>query len=533
MALDPWGCAMLRSKFHSFLADEGGAGTIWALMWLVLLFGIGGLAVDVTDVFRAKTMLQATADAAALAGTIELPRKQSENIQQSIVASVNMAYKNMHLGDYGTVLMPGEVAVGDWDAVNKRIKPWEGKFPTAVMVTTRRDEINENEVGLNFLRILGAVGIEFNHWNVYAQAAAEWFVPECLTHSGMIARGPVDYQSKNKFSGEFCIHSEEYVKVSNDNQYGGLVTVSVNPKGDLIFGSQTAEEAPEKFSTNTYPTVIDPDTGAPMTLDKMYAEMYLDPKMVDQVDELIATFLDPSLDDEDQMTDIIPEYLRTDALGGDITPVIVEVAKKDFNVSGKTNVGVKNGWQYKAPAFANAGALPHQRKIYHITTGCEDGASGNNTITIGDNAATAANPLILTHIAIVTNCKIDFTGNVWLADVALLSSYTDGNLDHVNINFAGDDILGLPDACADGGGLFIVSTQSVKSPSSGGGLTLHGVQIVAAGDIEIAAKPQGINGIHFQAGGNISVTSQSDLGGFGCQGGFRPLITANYFRLVY
>ena len=60
-------------QFQSFLDDESGVGTAWALMCFILLMGIGGLAVDITSGFRMQTLLQATADSAALAGVIDLP----------------------------------------------------------------------------------------------------------------------------------------------------------------------------------------------------------------------------------------------------------------------------------------------------------------------------------------------------------------------------------------------------------------------------------------------------------------------------
>ena len=54
-----------------FCRDEHGGGTIMGLLWFMLLVGITGLAVDVTDGFRNRTMLQATADASALAAVID------------------------------------------------------------------------------------------------------------------------------------------------------------------------------------------------------------------------------------------------------------------------------------------------------------------------------------------------------------------------------------------------------------------------------------------------------------------------------
>ncbi len=64
---------MLRGYACQFRTDETGGGTIMGLLWFMLLVGLTGLAVDVTDGLRNRTMLQATADASALAAAIDLP----------------------------------------------------------------------------------------------------------------------------------------------------------------------------------------------------------------------------------------------------------------------------------------------------------------------------------------------------------------------------------------------------------------------------------------------------------------------------
>ena len=59
---------MFGKNFHRFLRDESGGYTIWSLVWFSLYVVMGGFAVDMTDAYRNVTLLQSTADAAALAG---------------------------------------------------------------------------------------------------------------------------------------------------------------------------------------------------------------------------------------------------------------------------------------------------------------------------------------------------------------------------------------------------------------------------------------------------------------------------------
>ncbi len=66
---------MLGGDCRKFLNDELGGGTVMGLLWLILLVGITGVAVDLINGSRNHTMLEATAyaDAAALGGAIDLP----------------------------------------------------------------------------------------------------------------------------------------------------------------------------------------------------------------------------------------------------------------------------------------------------------------------------------------------------------------------------------------------------------------------------------------------------------------------------
>ena len=101
---------MLCGYSRKFLNDEQGGGTIMGLLWFILLVGITGLAVDITDGLRSQTMLQATADAAALASVIDLPDEAA-----AVATAVSYSDANMSEDDYGTVLIEADVDIGSWD----------------------------------------------------------------------------------------------------------------------------------------------------------------------------------------------------------------------------------------------------------------------------------------------------------------------------------------------------------------------------------------------------------------------------------
>ena len=117
---------MLRAKIVEFSGNEAGGGTIMGLLWFVLLVGICGLAVDVTDGFRNRTMLQATADATALAAAIDLP----DNVPSVVATAVSYSIDNMGSETNGLVLDTDDVYVGLWDAATHSLDT-DSAFPDA------------------------------------------------------------------------------------------------------------------------------------------------------------------------------------------------------------------------------------------------------------------------------------------------------------------------------------------------------------------------------------------------------------------
>ncbi len=89
---------------RKLLNDELGGGTVMGLLWVALLVGITGLAVDNINGLPIRTMLQATADAdaAALGGAIDLPAAAA-----AVTSAVAYSAGNMPAALYGSVLKAG------------------------------------------------------------------------------------------------------------------------------------------------------------------------------------------------------------------------------------------------------------------------------------------------------------------------------------------------------------------------------------------------------------------------------------------
>ncbi len=116
-----------------------------------------------------------------------------------------------------------------------------------------------------------------------------------------------------------------------------------------------------------------------------------------------------------------------------------------------------------------------------------------------------------------------------LEGVSLASSAVGGGSKPYNmttIHFPAGTYLGRQDNCAPGGGVRIYSAASVRVTA---GAASMGVQIVARGDVEFSAN-QSIDGLSIQAGHNIRITANADIG-IGCPGGVDGVYAWRY-RLV-
>ena len=437
---------MLRTTIDSFGADERGGGTILGLFWFMLLVGFCGLAVDITDGLRNRTMLQATADSAALAGAIDLP---SKSLARS--TAVNYSIDNMNTDENGWVLDPNDVHIGAWNADTKSLDR-NALLPDAVMVTVYRAFKNNNPVASNFLRIIGLAA-----WNVRAQAVAQRFIPDCL-RDGLIARGIVDISSNNNFVNEICIHGQQGVEMQNHNYYETGVNVSMPDIGtQLTIPSGGMESNP----------------GLPSAL----RETSLDPRMVNHTDSIMADMLNPN-------SGVAPNYVNKSQ------PVIVVDEKFDLGTA-------------------------QPGRIYHVQ--CKP----NKNARIPNNA-------MIVNVVIIAECQVSIGSGASIFNSTIGSrSGGNGNITKADVGIAANVQLGAPDDCAPGGGVQLFSNATIHTASS---TRINGVQMVAAGDIELGAQDQGINGISAQAGGNIKLTSNNQFGL--CSGGAPNLFTVNYYRLV-
>lgn len=394
---------MLKMRLLHFLRDDRGGYTVWSLIWFMLYLAIGGLAVDVSNAYRLKTGLQATADAAALAGVMALPDEGAAVDQALWLANVNMA-TNFE----GEVLRAVDVTPGTWDTAAASFAPG-GADPNAVRVFTRRGESNDNPVAMSLLRIVSLIGIK-PWWNIATEAIALRYIPACIGQ-GLIARQRVRIASNNDFVNEICIHGQEDgVKIQNHNSFEPGVFVSM---GDL----------------NDLQGRIEPNPG----LAEALREGDVFPKDVDRLEAIIEGLI-PG---HDNAYTTLPDYMYTSGEGGlRIPPTYVEVGDK-----------------FSGPL------LPQH--VYYVA--CANG-NGQFSLPKANEQAVLRQVVVVSECRIHGN-NMGQVEDVVLASYA--TGNGSDPLASAAIQLSAKADVGTPEGCAAGHGIDLYAIASVKLAAQG------------------------------------------------------------------
>ena len=125
-------------------------------------------------------------------------------------------------------------------------------------------------------------------------------------------------------------------------------------------------------------------------------------------------------------------------------------------------------------------------------------------------------------MVIIANCDVTLGNGVALEDAIILTTSTSAT----SIKSPNGLRLGIDDGCTKGGGGRIVSMGGMNFAAD---LEIYGSQLLGLGDIEFAARANGIEGASVISNGRISGTSNMSMSY--CGGGMDEF-TADYFQLV-
>ena len=129
----------------------------------------------------------------------------------------------------------------------------------------------------------------------------------------------------------------------------------------------------------------------------------------------------------------------------------------------------------------------------------------------------------LREVVIISPCEIKFTAGSSIEDARIISKNTSSD----SMNAPAGLRVGRNDTCDPDGGAQLITNGGMRFPAD---LQLYGAQLMAKGDISFAANASGVQGASLIAGGEISGTSNMNMGL--CLDGMEDNIEIAYFRLA-
>ncbi len=448
-------------KATTFAADEAGGITALSLQMFLATLVIGGLAVDFGSGVATKTQLQVAGDAAAHAAVYT---REYHTADEAKTKALQVAAANMPAGKYGNVLTADDIQFGDWDR-DKQVFTANPKSRNAVLVATKRHKNRGNGVGTYMLGLVG-----YDELDVTSGTVFETYYPMCF-REGFVAQDRVEVQSGSHYGAGFCIHSQNYVKASSNNQFDPGTVVSMPDKSDV--------ELPNSgFATNT-------------GLEAALRDGSYKIRILNRINDIYTGLMDPKHSTFGVMTPTMPN--------GDPNEYYRSYIKK-FQVI---------NLNYKMDA---EGGTFTQNRIHEVR--CKQ-----DKWTYDLKPGTD-----LRNAVLITDCRLTIHSGARIEDAVIFVD----NADDTAVRAPAAVVIGKDDNCAEGGDVQIVTRGSVSFASDA---SIYGSQIIAAKDISLTASADGLEGVSLVAGGILDVTSN---GGYGfCGGaGMNNNYEAAYFRLA-
>lgn len=442
----------------AFALDDGGAVTSLSLFLLLTSAMIGGLALDVANVMTQRTKLQMTADSAAHIALVErigLRWGERKSEAEAKDYALRLAHANMPNARYGDILDAEAIEFGTWDddpelVFADRFSPAPGATG-AVRVSTARLMERGNPVPTYLLRLVG-----LDRWNVTTPAVFVTYQPACL-REGFVAEDRVDMQSNNEYLRGFCVHSNNYVSINQNNYFEDGTVVSM-PDLDKLQLPNSGYERNEG-------------------LEEALREDTMDIRILDELETIMA-----GLRSGDR--DFLPDYITT--------TIPNEVSSSGNNIT-LTQDDLVTG------------------AVNEVT--CAN-SNGSLRIPAGE---------VISDVVIVTNCQVVLGSDARIENSVVATE----NTSDTSVSGASGSTFGEDDNCAPGGGTQVITLGGMRFPAN---LGIFGSQLLARGNVEFAARADGIQGASIVSGGEIDATSNSTMAR--CDTGMEGNFELPYFRMA-
>ena len=371
---------MTRHNAKGLLRDRRGAVAAWVALMLVMLLGMGALAVDMSFLWVMRNRLQSTADAAALAGASQL------GVDEATVKAQAVAYaqKNLPPGSHGTALADADVVLGHWDNDTRTFIPvgttaapgtaCSNPVPQetnpnclpldAVKVTTRRAQANGNPVSLFFAGVLGIQTADVVTAAIAEGEGGPGGEDNCYTN-GIVAGRQVLAGSTLQLFDAFCVHGEEMgVKVGSQNTFQNGTEISMPDLALLDAGSDN------------------------IGLEDALYERSMLPDVAYQVGELIDGI-------KNDLPDYMPDYINT----------------VSYSLPSNALDGYGTPWGVEGTAY-----------IINETVSIDSGRTLNNVVIIAENVLSIGSDFTITNAILAANNTGGTVGRVQLGSYGTIGS---------------------------------------------------------------------------------------------------------------
>ena len=205
---------------------EDGGITIFGLFMCACVLILGGIAVDISHLYAARTQLQVTTDVAAHAALHSVNFSTRDPVQAKIDALATVE-ANMPKSRYGEVITAQDITFGNYDYDTRTFTP-DTTSDDAVAVRGRRARAARNPVSTFLLRLVG-----IDYFDAVTQSVFVTYIPSCF-REGFVANNTIDMQSNNIYTAGFCIHYNSHVEMNSSNEFADNTVVSMPNDADLV-----------------------------------------------------------------------------------------------------------------------------------------------------------------------------------------------------------------------------------------------------------------------------------------------------------
>ena len=216
------------------VADESGGMTVFGLYITLIALVIGGLALDVSNAIRMRTMLQMTADSAAHAALVV---RETGTVEEAQAAAMDVVEGIMPSALYGATVLASDIVFGTWDDTTGTFTA-NPASRSAVLVDANQIAERNNSIGVFLMQFVGR-----DSWNILRRSVFTTYLPACF-REGLVAEEYVAVSSGNYYEKGFCIHANDFVELNSGNTFEDGVIVSMPDQTDVVLPTSGMDSNP-------------------------------------------------------------------------------------------------------------------------------------------------------------------------------------------------------------------------------------------------------------------------------------------------